>query len=147
MFGTRVVGEGMGRGNGESMTTNRMIMTRRPTNVTKPNQYPAVIAHHRSMHVPICLEARVHTHALPWTHSRVRIRTREQQHVFFFFTNTRNLCWVCASIHAFRQDHCAYCTEPAYMQWKHACSHACSSVHVPQIGTHVCWRWCACQSG
>jgi len=33
--GPRVVGESMGRGNGESITTNAMIMTMRPTNVTK----------------------------------------------------------------------------------------------------------------
>jgi hypothetical protein len=32
--GLRVVGEGMGRGNGESITASAMIMTRRPTNVT-----------------------------------------------------------------------------------------------------------------
>jgi len=36
-FGLKVVGEGMGRGNGESITANAMIMTRRPTNVTKTN--------------------------------------------------------------------------------------------------------------
>ena len=40
----RVVGEGMGRGNGESITTNAMIMTRRPTNVTETNKYPAFVA-------------------------------------------------------------------------------------------------------
>jgi len=33
--GPRVVGEGMGRGNGESITANAMIMTMRPTNVTE----------------------------------------------------------------------------------------------------------------
>jgi len=38
MFGPRVVGEGMERGNGESLTANGM--TSRPTNVTKTNQCP-----------------------------------------------------------------------------------------------------------
>jgi len=33
----RVVWEGMGRGNGEGMTANAMIMTMRPTNVTETN--------------------------------------------------------------------------------------------------------------
>jgi len=35
IVGPRVVGEGMGRGNGESITTNAMIMTMKPTNVTE----------------------------------------------------------------------------------------------------------------
>ena len=34
----------MERGNGESITVNAMIMTRRPTDVTKTNQYPAFVA-------------------------------------------------------------------------------------------------------
>ena len=55
MFGPRVVlpGEGMRRGNGESITAN--AMTSRPTNVTKTNQ-PSVrcISQKRSMHAPTC---------------------------------------------------------------------------------------------
>jgi len=61
MFGLGVLGEGMGRGNGESMTANGMIMTRRPTNVTETNQYPLFVAYCISTHVPICLEAHFHT--------------------------------------------------------------------------------------
>ena len=60
--GLSVVGEGMGRGNVESITANAMIMTMRPTNVTETNQYPVFVAYHRSTHVPTCLEARVYTH-------------------------------------------------------------------------------------
>jgi len=41
MLGQRVVGEGMGRGNGESITTN--AMTSRRTNVTEINQRPAIV--------------------------------------------------------------------------------------------------------
>jgi len=40
----RVVGKGMERGNGESIIANAMIMTRRPSNVTETNQYPAFVA-------------------------------------------------------------------------------------------------------
>jgi len=47
-------GEGMERGNGESITTN--AMTSRPTNSTKTNQYPAFIAYRRK-------EAYMHPHA------------------------------------------------------------------------------------
>jgi len=39
MLGFGVVGEGMWRGNGKSITTN--TMTNRQTNVTKSNQRPA----------------------------------------------------------------------------------------------------------
>jgi len=74
--GLRVVGEGMGRGNGESITANAMIMTMRPTNVTKTNHYPAFDAYHRSTHVPTCLEARVRTHQSARTHSHVRMHHR-----------------------------------------------------------------------
>jgi len=35
---------GYGEGEVESITANAMIMTRRPTNVTKTNQYPAFVA-------------------------------------------------------------------------------------------------------
>ena len=45
MFGPRVVGEGMERGNGESITAN--AMTSRSTNVTDTNQYPAFVAYRR----------------------------------------------------------------------------------------------------
>jgi len=78
MFSPRVVGEGMGRGNGESVTANTTIMTRRPTNVTETNQYPAFVAYRSSMHVPACLEARVHTHRAAQTHSHVRMHQRQQ---------------------------------------------------------------------
>ena len=54
MFGPRVVGEGMGRGNGESITAN--AMTSRPTNVTKTNQCPAFVAYRRK---EVCM----HPHA------------------------------------------------------------------------------------
>jgi len=74
--GLRVVGEGMGRGNGESITANAMIMTMRPTNVTQTNQYPAFVAYRRNTHVPTCLEAHVHTHQLAQTHSHVRMHQR-----------------------------------------------------------------------
>jgi len=77
----RVVGEGMGRGNGESITANAMIMTRRPTGVTETNQYPVVVAYRRSTHVPTCLEARVHTHQSAWTHFHVRMH-RDNQRCF-----------------------------------------------------------------
>jgi len=68
----------MGRGNGESITANAMIMTRRPTNVTETNQYSAFVAYRRSTHVPTCLEARVHTHRSVQTHSHVRMYQRQQ---------------------------------------------------------------------
>ena len=54
MFGPRVVGEGMGRGNGESITAN--AMSNRPTNVTKTNQCPAFVAYRRK-------EVYIHPHA------------------------------------------------------------------------------------
>jgi len=54
MFGPRVLGEGMGRENGESTTAN--AMTSRPTNVTKTNQCPAFVAHRRK---EVCM----HPHA------------------------------------------------------------------------------------
>jgi len=73
---SKVVGEGMGRGNGESITANAMIMTMRPTNVTETNQYPAFVAYRRSTHVPTCLEARVHTHRSARTHFHVRMDQR-----------------------------------------------------------------------
>jgi len=41
MFGPRVVGEGMGRGNGESISAN--AISSRPTNLTKTNQCPAFV--------------------------------------------------------------------------------------------------------
>jgi len=44
----------MGRGNGESINANAMIMTMRPTNVTETNQYPA------SLHIA---EVRMYPHA------------------------------------------------------------------------------------
>ena len=50
----RVVGEGMGRGNGESIIAN--AMTSRSTNVTKTNQCPAFVAHRRK---EVCM----HPHA------------------------------------------------------------------------------------
>ena len=78
MFSPRVVGEGMGRGNGESVTANTTIMTRRPTNVTETNQYSAFVASRRSTHIPTCLEARVHTHRSARTHSHVRIHQPQQ---------------------------------------------------------------------
>ena len=68
----------MGRGNGESITANAMIMTRRPTNVTETNQYSAFVAYRRSTHVPTCLEARVHTHQSVQTHSHMRMHQRQQ---------------------------------------------------------------------
>ena len=43
--GPRVVGEGMGRGNGESITTN--AMTSRHTNVTKTNQRPVIVVYQK----------------------------------------------------------------------------------------------------
>jgi len=54
MFGPRVVGEGMGMGNGESITAN--AVTSRPTNVTKTNQCPAFVACRRK---EVCM----HPHA------------------------------------------------------------------------------------
>ena len=78
MFGPRVVGEGMGRGNGESITANAMIMTSRPTNVTENNQYPAFVAYRRSTHVPTYLEAHVHPHRAARMHSHVRMHQRQQ---------------------------------------------------------------------
>jgi len=43
MLGSRVVGKGMGRENGESITAN--AMTSRYTNVTETNQRPAFIVY------------------------------------------------------------------------------------------------------
>jgi len=43
MLGLRIIGEGMGRGNGESITTN--VMTSRHTNVTETNQRPAIVVY------------------------------------------------------------------------------------------------------
>jgi len=54
MFGLRVVEEGMGKGNGESI--NADAMTSRPTNVTKTNQCPALVAYRRK---EVCM----HPHA------------------------------------------------------------------------------------
>ena len=51
MFGPRVVGEGMERGIGESITAN--AMTTRPTNVTKTNQCPAFVEY-RSIYKYAC---------------------------------------------------------------------------------------------
>jgi len=137
----------MGRRNGESITANTTIMTWRPTNVTETYQYPAFVSYRSSTHVPTCLEARVHTHRAARTHSHVRTPLAPVTTSVVLFANTRILWWVCASIHVFSRDCCASCTEPAYMQWKHACSNACSSVHALQIGTHVRCQWCACQLG
>ena len=81
--GPRIVGEGMGRGNGESITTRARIS--RYTNVFKTNQHPALlhitekkyvcthmlrsarahprcISHISSAHACTRLEARVHAH-------------------------------------------------------------------------------------
>ena len=60
--GPRVVGEGMGRGNGESNNCKCNDDDKGPTNVTKTNQYLAFVAYRRSTHVPTCLEAHVHAH-------------------------------------------------------------------------------------
>jgi len=54
MFGPRVVGEGMGRGNVESITAN--AMTSRHTNVTETNQRPAFVVYRT-------VEVRMHPHA------------------------------------------------------------------------------------
>jgi len=43
--GPRVVGEGMGRGDGESLTTRARIS--RYTNVSKTNQHLAFVTYHR----------------------------------------------------------------------------------------------------
>jgi len=54
MFDQRVVVEGMGRGNGESITAN--AMTSRPTDFTKTIQCPAFVAYRRK-------EVCTHSHA------------------------------------------------------------------------------------
>jgi len=58
MFGPRVVGEGMGRWNSESITATAMTnsMTSRPTNVTETNQCPAFVVYRTA-------EVRLHPHA------------------------------------------------------------------------------------
>jgi len=58
--GPRVVGKGMGRAlSGESITANAKITTRRPTNVTETNQYPAFVAYRRSW-TKTCLPRPLH---------------------------------------------------------------------------------------
>ena len=47
MFGQRVVGEGMGKGNGESITANAM------TSITKTNQCPAFDSLHKKISRPL----------------------------------------------------------------------------------------------
>jgi len=64
MFGPRLVGEGMGRGNGESITAN--AMSNRPTNVTKTNQCPAFVAYRRK---EVCMH--------PQAEKRVCTRTEQ----------------------------------------------------------------------
>jgi len=54
MMDLRVLWEGMGRGNGESITAN--TMTSRHTNVIKTNQRPAFVVYRT-------VEVRMHPHA------------------------------------------------------------------------------------
>ena len=90
MFGPRVVGEGMERGNGESITAN--AMTSRPTNVIKTKQCPAFVEYRRKavcMHphaekrvcTPIKQPIRTHMSACPHAPATASI---------VWFANTRN---------------------------------------------------------
>ena len=81
MFGQIVVGEGMERGNGESITSN--VMTKKSTNVTKTNQCPAFVTYrkkevcmhpHAEKRVCTCTEQPICTH--------MSARTSDSKHCF-----------------------------------------------------------------
>ena len=113
MFGQRVVGEGMEKGNGESITANAMTK--------RPQISPKLISAQRLLHIAekkyacthmlrsACAHPPSSPYALTCLHAPATASV-------VLSANNGNQRWACATIHEFRQERCAYCTHRA----KHA---------------------------
>ena len=115
MFGLRVVGEGMGRGNSESITAN--TMTSRPTNVTKTNLCPAFVAYRRKeicLYLATCCYAHMESHNSKFSDYR-QVHDQKPCKLFFWAVGLENArrCKVCVS----EKDRLSFC-RPCLREWE-----------------------------